>query len=787
MREVAPALLLEQQQHNRKPVVKVEVNDYDFPVGGIDYKVRLNEYDWQYVHKNTSTKGIVACMTRNDTLIIVRPEDSDIMSKYRWLEYYGSNVNYIINEVPEVFRFEHPNPDTDFSILGTDGPPSYTHQPYYAITANPSSDEVTMFKVYYLAGMGPSYPLIGAGSFWYPLQRTSLDDGVTWGPWRYLWNSDDPDWQVKVFSNEASLSSEFGDFAPRPHRNFTGLTAASKPNGDMLLIASSALGGSLIIFERVSGVWAANDPRSAQDLMFHDVLTVIGRDSKGRGGSPEQGDEAFHTRIVTIMPPPKCGPGSTNEGPAPIMVVNPQAVWSPDDSKWLITYDKFQSNLDMMSLEGEQQIQAITMYLTYTGLPFPKTTLWWPSVLGFPGFYYSVGYADCGVWNYGKINLVAAGKDIHETADISSIGRDIDVTGHTDTITKLPPPAFGSTAASDQKNSYKVPSPFTQAAGLGARLRGWDVFKNVLIRQKWNIDQSKQYPYSSLHKRANHEIMLSVNEGGRNIIYHMRPDSNVDDGMYYKAQTFINPFPLKLLSTADYTLAISGQQIFISPNNDEWVPPTIGTGAGAGDIFPTNRVLKLSEQVSSTNPSTLTITLDNHDGYFDTPLVGTGSIEHIKRGSQITLSLGYQISGVDTYQEYGKYFLDAWEYTRQPNQKLFILHCTDGWGLLDNYTIPFRANWNEYEGAPIMYSIYDIIGLLIEAIGGSLTYTTRSELITNINPKMNISPNTNAGEIVRRLLKLVPDKLRFYGNNGVIINADETEKSFYHYDFPHPY
>jgi len=198
-------------------------------------------------------------------------------------------------------------------------------------------------------------------------------------------------------------------------------------------------------------------------------------------------------------------------------------------------------------------------------------------------------------------------------------------------------------------------------------------------------------------------------------------------------------------------------------------------------------LLSIKENVVANSTSTLDIVFNNSDKFFDS--VGVGQLSTLTVGSRVNLFLGYLINTnpVDgeskEYVETNRYFIDSWSYTRVPNSAEFILHCIDAWGLLEKYRFNRKVSFN-YSGATTTYSVYDLIEMLCQAIGGSLSYISRSSFIITFKPLIEVNAGENAANLLRRLLNVTPDEIRFFGNVGYIINPETVEKNAYLFKFP---
>jgi hypothetical protein len=202
-------------------------------------------------------------------------------------------------------------------------------------------------------------------------------------------------------------------------------------------------------------------------------------------------------------------------------------------------------------------------------------------------------------------------------------------------------------------------------------------------------------------------------------------------------------------------------------------------------------LLSIKENVNALSASTLDVTFNNYDGFFDH--VGTGQLSTLAVGSRLNLFLGYDIERIidpttsspygKQYQEYQRYFVDSWSYSRSPNLKEFTIHCIDAWGLLEKYRFNRRVCFNYY-GATTTYSVYEIIEMLCQSVGGSLSYISRSSYITTFKPLIDVAAGDTAANLLRRLLAVVPDVIRFTGNDGYVVYPQSTEEPSYTFKFP---
>ncbi len=303
----------------------------------------------------------------------------------------------------------------------------------------------------------------------------------------------------------------------------------------------------------------------------------------------------------------------------------------------------------------------------------------------------------------------------------------------------------------------------------------------VIFHNEELIRTSTLHPCIVVHKIANYPLTLSLFSDGKCYFCTLMEGGNLIDAVFDKAFTLENAQPLKLASNSTHVIGYNGNQFFLSPLPTDWSYPIVGTGAGGAALeITTARIRNIKESVNANATSTLEITFDNSDDYFDAL---TGAKAVIANKSKLTLYKGFNISSTDTTMASQIYFIDDIGYSREPNLAEFVIKCIDAWGLLNKYVFPKKARFN-YPGASTTYNIYEIIEVLVRCIGGSISFINRSSSITTLYPSLEINPGDNTANVLRRLLNLIPDIIRFYGNDAIILYPQSTDNPIYSYSFP---
>ena len=260
-------------------------------------------------------------------------------------------------------------------------------------------------------------------------------------------------------------------------------------------------------------------------------------------------------------------------------------------------------------------------------------------------------------------------------------------------------------------------------------------------------------------------------------------------GTEFKDSNWNKAWPLDTIATQGLALACDGTYLYASAPNQvwrtaipgSWTPPTPGAGPGTNYAIPFAHVLGVKEQVVALAPSNLLATIDNSSGAYNTLGNGAASaVGKLKLGAQVTLSIGY-FFGSDLLSVAGKYFVENLAYARAPGYSHLLIGCTDALGLLHRYAFNRAVEWNA--GGDVT-SAYAIASLIVQAVGGTLSYVTRSADITGTYPRLTVSAGENGAAVLRQLLALVPDVIFFVGLTGYIVYPQAADATTYTLRFP---
>lgn len=285
----------------------------------------------------------------------------------------------------------------------------------------------------------------------------------------------------------------------------------------------------------------------------------------------------------------------------------------------------------------------------------------------------------------------------------------------------------------------------------------------------------------SIVEPPSYPALLGISRQNQPWVYRLKPGSDFYDYNWNKAATIDTraPWGMALACDSSYIWATQPHEVWRSALPSFWQPPTAGSGAGDKITIPLKHIIAISERVDPEQQSELEVELDNSKGTYDSP--GSGDLAVLNRGSRVNLHIGYRTSAGEELSEAGRYFIEALEYSRSPNSASFLLHCIDAWGLLARYQFPKPVEWNI---ASNDHTCYQLMEKVIQAVGGTLSYKSKSSLIDSLYPRLTVSAGESAASVLRRLLSLVPDVIYFFGLDGCIIHPQESDTVLYKFKFP---
>ena len=250
---------------------------------------------------------------------------------------------------------------------------------------------------------------------------------------------------------------------------------------------------------------------------------------------------------------------------------------------------------------------------------------------------------------------------------------------------------------------------------------------------------------------------------------HSIPEAKFTENLWHE------PVPFNLSSEYGLSIAHHGDYCWLSNPRGVW-----RASKAEQTIDLTTDVLSLKQEATQTSGG-LIVELRNDVGQYASP--GQGAISVLDIGCQIELSPGYLTSASNEVSSGQTFTLDAYEHTSSAGEASFILHCSGGWNLIQNWRARHQFRWNK--GSTEM-NVKQILEFVLSRVGLKLEVKSQSSVITSFYPDFTINPNNQGEIVIQRLLSFVPDVLFIEGNRGCIVNPLDADNSVYSYGSAHP-
>jgi len=234
------------------------------------------------------------------------------------------------------------------------------------------------------------------------------------------------------------------------------------------------------------------------------------------------------------------------------------------------------------------------------------------------------------------------------------------------------------------------------------------------------------------------------------------------------------PVPFNLLNSYGLAIAHHGDYCWLSAPYGVWRAKLT-----LQNIDLTDDVLSVREELEE-NRGKLVVELRNNDGGYASP--GSGDLSVLDIGGKLEFSPGYQTSAGNESSSGQAFTLDAYEHISSGGKASLVLHASDAWNLIGNWSARHQFRWNKETSE---MCVKDILAFVLARVGLKLEVKSQSSVITGYYPDFTINPDNRGDAVIKKLLTFVPDVLFLEGNKAYIVNPQPSDSTVYSYGTVH--
>jgi hypothetical protein len=227
------------------------------------------------------------------------------------------------------------------------------------------------------------------------------------------------------------------------------------------------------------------------------------------------------------------------------------------------------------------------------------------------------------------------------------------------------------------------------------------------------------------------------------------------------------PFDLEGVTGA-LALAVENSQVWLVTAAGVWHAPGVGA---ALDV--TADVLE-ADATGEGEDGRLTLVLRNDDGRY---AADAGTL--VRRGARVQLSPGYYTTAGAEASAGPTYWIEELEYRTGERGEL-VVRARDAWSFLERW-----RSRRSYQFAAGAKNVFNLLDLVFHRAGLNYTTLSASGALTNFFPAFTIHPGESGRTAVRRLLAMVPDRLRMRGSLAAGLDPQDDDSSDYAYGVDH--
>ncbi len=249
---------------------------------------------------------------------------------------------------------------------------------------------------------------------------------------------------------------------------------------------------------------------------------------------------------------------------------------------------------------------------------------------------------------------------------------------------------------------------------------------------------------------------------------HLVPETSFIDNLWRE------PVPFDLSSEYGLAITHSGSYGWLTRPNGVW-----RARLTAQSLDLSADVLSIKKRLAPDEGS-LAIELRNDNRQYASP--GTGSLGILDSGCQVEFSPGYRTASGNEYSSGQAFVLDSYEHACTGGKATLVLRARDGWELVHHWRARHQFRWNKDSEER---NVKQILEFVLARAGLKLSVRSSSSDITSLYPDFTIQAGNDGGQIVGKLLSLVPDVLFIEGNKAYLVNPQSSDGSVYSYGVSH--
>jgi hypothetical protein len=172
----------------------------------------------------------------------------------------------------------------------------------------------------------------------------------------------------------------------------------------------------------------------------------------------------------------------------------------------------------------------------------------------------------------------------------------------------------------------------------------------------------------------------------------------------------------------------------------------------------------------------LELTLRNDDGRYN--VLGSGANAYLRRGARLQVSAGYRTGAGAEVSAGPEYWVTSIEHVVGPEARV-VVKAEGAWMFLEGWRARRQLVWGGTK------NVSGLLSWVCRRAGLSYSVVSGSDELTGLSPAFTVHPGESGLVAVKRLLGMVPDRLRLAGGGLKGVNPLASEAAVYGYGTEH--